>query len=209
MLEIIWRFRTSTLDDESTIIPLLQAVADTPGFEPQRYDLNQKEQWRSFDLEHAVVDALTQRTQLVRIEGGEEGQLAMIALGKREEQPTAIIRAPETQPLEPLVAKWPGLYEDLPVSSTVISSSAWRRALDSLELPPEVAAGLLGMVFGWRRGQVPGGVGDIDAQRVADSPVRLQREASHLVLWLADRPEIEDDAHRAALEYVARQFLRG
>ncbi len=209
MLELIWRFRVSTLDDESVVLPLISAIADTPGLSAKRYDLNQKEQWRSFEIERAVVDALTQRTQLIQIQGDPEGAMAMIALGKRDEQPTAIIRLPADEALSRQVSRWSALYEELPLESTVISAGAWRAALHSAGLPTEVTGALLGMVFGWRRGSVPQGIAEIvGGEDLQDTPIRLEREANHLVLWLADRPEVVDEAHRQGLEHLARRLLQ-
>ena len=208
MLELIWRFRTPTLDDDSVMLPLMSAIAETPGFSAKRYDLNQKEQWRDFDLERAVVDALTQRTQLVRIHGDRDQAMAMIAMGKREEQPTAIIRLPDGDDIDALVARWGGLYEDLPLDSTLISSGQWRNALQNSGLPSESSVGLLGMVFGWRRAAAPQAISEMELDDLPDTPVRLDREANHLVLRLADRPQIDDEDHRRALEYVARRLMR-
>jgi hypothetical protein len=209
MLELIWRLRLPTLDDESVVLPLISAIAQTPGFSAGSYDLNQKEQWRSFELERAVVDALTQRTQLMRIRGDESGVMAMIAFGKREEQPTAIIRLPDPPKLTGLVSRWPELYEDLPVESTVISDATWRHALQSAGLATEVRGGLLGMVFGWRRGAEPRDLAEIVGHdSVVNTPIRLDRESNHLVLWLSETPEISSDAHQKGLEHVARRLIR-
>lgn len=208
MLELIWRFRNATLQDESVLRPLIEAIADTPGFVPTRYDLNQREDWRDFDLDRAVVDALTQRTQLVRLQNQEGDALAMIALGKRDEQPTAIIRLPQPHDLGPLVGRWTRLYEALPLESTLVSSSEWRRALDQAQLPRQIAGVLLGMVFGWQRGVEPQGLSTIEPEDIEDSPIRITREANHLKLRLADEPGVVDDAHKRALERVARRLQR-
>jgi hypothetical protein len=208
MLELIWRLRLPTLDDESVMLPLILAMSQTPGFSPDCYDLNQKEQWRSFEPERLVVDALTQRTQLVRIQGNAEGTIAMLALGKREEQPTAIIRVPLDTPLEKVVGRWTKLYEDLPLESTLVSASGWRKSMQSAGLASDAASELMGMVFGWRRDAAPQGISQLEDERIEDTPIQLAREANHLVLWLADRPEVEDDQHRKALEYVSRRLLR-
>lgn len=209
MLELIWRFRLPTLDDESVVLPLVSEIVQTPGFSAQSYDLNQKEQWRGFELERAVVDALTQRTQLMRIRGEATGAMAMIAFGKREEQPTAIIRLPDYDDLPALVAPWTDLYEELPLESTMISDARWRRALQNTALGVEGTGGLLGMVFGWRRGAEPREIAQIVTHdSVRDTPIRLDREANHLVLWLSDNAAIASEAHKKGLEYVMRRLLR-
>ena len=208
MVEIIWRFRPRRLDDESDMTPILEAVAQTPGFEPVQYDLNQMEQWREFDLEHAVVDALTQRTQLVRVQGAEAGALAMIALGKRDEQPTAIVRLPDAADNTAHVSRLAEVFEALPIESAVISSGRWRRALQEAGLSPEAMGGLLGMVTAWRRGAIPAAVEDLDQEMLADTPVRLHREANHVQLHLADGAQVDDEAHQRALEFVSRRLLK-
>ncbi|MFW5966006.1 MAG: hypothetical protein ACOCV2_00755 [Persicimonas sp.] len=210
MLELIWRFELASLDDESVVRPLMAALEEVPDFSPDEYDLNQKEQWRTFDLDRAVVDALTQRTQLVRIADRSRDQLALVALGKHDEQPTAIVRLQEgEQPeLEKLVAAWPELYESLPLESTLVSSSNWRRALLEADLPRELTGDLLGMVFGWRRGAEPSGLTEVAEQIEANAPARLDREANHLVLWLTDAPRVGGADHRRTLRAVARTLSR-
>ncbi len=208
MLELIWRFGAPVLDDEAAILPLVSALLDVPGLSPASYDLNQKEQWRAFSPDRIVVDALTQRTQLLRIRGEQPSALAMIALGKRDEQPTAIIRLPTDDDVDALVAQWTELYEHLPVESTLISSAQWRQALQKAGVGAPEGAGLTGMIYGWRRGAEPAGIAEIDAADIADTPVQIAREANHLVLRLARRPRIDDDAHRQALTRVARRLMR-
>ena len=69
MIDIVWKLSLSTLERESEVGPLIAQIVRTEGFEPVRYDLNQRGKWKPFDFDRAVVDALTQRTQLVRIDG--------------------------------------------------------------------------------------------------------------------------------------------
>lgn len=90
MLEIIAIFSPGAIDDEETVRGVLERVAALPGMELARYDLNQMEHWRNFDLDRAVIDALTQRTQMFRAEGL---GLFYFAMGKHGEPPTAIVRA--------------------------------------------------------------------------------------------------------------------
>lgn len=210
MLELIWRFDLASLDDESVVRPLMVALKEVPDFSPDEYDLNHKEQWRPFELDHVVVDALTQRTQLVRLADRSRDQIALVALGKHDEQPTAIVRLEEgDQPdLEELVAAWSDLYETLPLESTLVSSSSWREALVEAELPRELTGDLLGMVLGWRRGFEPSELSQIVDGVELSAPVHLDREANHLVLWLADAPRIAGADHRRTLQAVARALSR-
>lgn len=55
--------------DEVFARSLLQQIEALPNFAPRRYDLNQRGQPRAWQLDHAVIDLLTQRTQLFTIEG--------------------------------------------------------------------------------------------------------------------------------------------
>lgn len=208
MLELIWRFDVAPLDDESILRPLMGALEDLPGFTPAHYDLNQKEQWRPFDLDRAVVDALTQRTQLVRLVDADRTQQVLVALGKHDEQPTAIARLDGAQDPKPHVARWSNLYDALPLRATVVTSADWRRALADAELAPDRTGDLLGMALGWRRGAEPNGLEQFDAESSGQTPVRLAREANHLVLWLAEEPAVEDARHRRDLERVARLLAR-
>jgi hypothetical protein len=90
VLEIVAIFSAGAVDDGETMDPLIALVDSVPGLELTRYDLNQMEHWRSWDPQTATIDALTQRTQVLRAEGS---GVFFFALGKHGETPTAIIRA--------------------------------------------------------------------------------------------------------------------
>lgn len=90
MLELIAVFSSGAIEDEQTVRGVLERVVAMPGTELTRYDLNQMEHWRNFDLDRAVIDTLTQRTQMFRAEGL---GLLYFALGKHGEPPTVILRA--------------------------------------------------------------------------------------------------------------------
>ncbi len=77
------------IDGTAKIRPVLEWLEALPGFAPTRYDLNAMEHWRAWDLDRAVVDALTQRTQLFRVEGT---GVFMLALGKHGEPPTVALQ---------------------------------------------------------------------------------------------------------------------
>jgi hypothetical protein len=211
MLEIIWRLRAGTLDDEARLSALIAAAAELPGLSPRQYDLNQKGQWRAFDLEHIVVDALTQRTQLVNIRG-EEGAVAMVALGKRGEQPTAIIKLPDAPSVaQDQVAAWTELYEALALVSTLISSDSWRRALAEAGVEAAEAGGMLPLAMSWRPDAVPTALRTLDAARIQGTPVSLEARDNHVVLRLADIAadralQVEGGAHKDALEYIAERL---
>ncbi len=89
MLEIVAIFSAGAVDDGETMGPLIALVDALPGLELTRYDLNQMEHWRSWEPERATIDALTQRTQVLRAEGA---GVFFFALGKHGETPTAMVR---------------------------------------------------------------------------------------------------------------------
>jgi hypothetical protein len=57
-----------------------------------RYDLDGMGSWRPWSVERACIDAMTQRTAMLRFDGPPASQ-GMLALGKRGEPPTLIARA--------------------------------------------------------------------------------------------------------------------
>jgi len=73
----------------------LEAIAEAIDAFPAdwvRYDQNLMSSWKTYSGERLVVDAQTQRTAMIRIEG-EGGAMALLALGKRGEPPTLILRS--------------------------------------------------------------------------------------------------------------------
>ncbi len=89
MLEIVAIFSAGSVDDNETMGPLFEIIDSLAGLELTRYDLNQMEHWRAWDAERATIDALTQRTQVLRAEGL---GVFFFALGKHGEIPTAVVR---------------------------------------------------------------------------------------------------------------------
>lgn len=90
MLELVAIFSVGSVDDNETMGPLFEIIDSMEGLELTRYDLNQMEHWRAWDAERATIDALTQRTQVLRAEGT---GVFFFALGKHGEIPTAVVRA--------------------------------------------------------------------------------------------------------------------
>lgn len=97
------------ITDESVARALLLLATRLPGFEPLRYDLNRRGSFRGWDLDRAIVDLLTQRTQFFVIEG-DAGEI-LIATGKHGEPPTVAL----TVDVDPEVLD--GLLASLPVRS--------------------------------------------------------------------------------------------
>jgi len=93
--EWFWILQRGALADTSTLAALLDCLSPGPWPAWARYDLDAMGQWRTFDLERVAIDAQTQRTALIRVEGTDTQ--AMLALGKRGEPPTLIVRA-DVQP---------------------------------------------------------------------------------------------------------------
>lgn len=209
MSEIIWRFDVAQLDDESVVHPVFAALEDLSGFEPVDYDLNRLEQWRDFSIGRIVVDALTQRTQLVRVRARDEAEgLAMIAMGKHDEQPTAIIRVPEAADAAAVLRGWRQLFDDLPMASAVLNDRRWRSAMDDHRLGQDVVEEISGMVIGWKRGREPSAIGSIEAELSGETPVEVLREATFVALKLADAPRLEGDEHVHDIERAIRALRR-
>jgi len=180
MIDIVWKLSVSTLERESEVRPLLELVAESDGFEPVRYDLNQRGKWRDFELDRAVVDTLTQRTQLVRIDGrgpdevADEdsiedaardvgGSRAIIATGKHDEQPTCMIRlaadGPESRlsAIEGAVDHWDAVCEALSIDRLHVTGPevrAWMTGLVDDEEWPEAQIPAA-YVVGWPSGRPP------------------------------------------------------
>lgn len=106
-MQIVIELGASSITDESVARPLLELLDAIEQFQPTRYTLNERDAWRAWDLEGAVVDLLTQRTLLFRVEG--DGGSAVIATGKQGETPTLIIESDESPELDE------GLLRRLPV----------------------------------------------------------------------------------------------
>jgi hypothetical protein len=97
-MTLVIELSISSIVDEAVARPLLELLEQLPGFGPARYDLNERQSWRSWELESAVVDLLTQRTQMFRVEG--DGGTAVIATGKHGETPTMIIEGESTSDVD-------------------------------------------------------------------------------------------------------------
>lgn len=118
MLECIAILSAGPVHDEATVRGVLERAANVAGTQFARYDLNQMEHWRTFDLDRAVIDALTQRTQMFRAEGL---GLFYFALGKHGEPPTAILRADaELEAID--IEAW---FDIDRVEELRVSTSAW------------------------------------------------------------------------------------
>lgn len=88
-MALVIQLNEQTIEDEAVARAIVEFIDALPALEPARYDLNQRENWRGWEIERATVDLLTQRTQLFRVEG--EGGNVMVATGKHGEVPTIAI----------------------------------------------------------------------------------------------------------------------
>ncbi len=206
-MEIIWRLQGHTLDTEARVRPLIEQIEKIPGFQPAHYDLNQKEQWRGFDLDRTVVDALTQRTQLVRIRGESGESLAVIALGKRGPEPTTVIRLDVDVAPEEIVSHWEELVDEAPVRASLLTSDDWQERIEATdidwswdEFPPA-------LVCGWSRDDKPDDLEDALESVPMGTPVRLEQHSGFVALWLAPDGEIEGPSHERALRALADHGL--
>lgn len=101
--EASWRYRMGPVESQATARAILESVGDILSMEPAAYELNGRGQWRPFELQHLLIDMVTQRTQLVRLaeeRGSEDGGASvLIATGKHGEPPQAFATWREEWPL--------------------------------------------------------------------------------------------------------------
>lgn len=218
MLEIIWRLRAKVLTDEAELRALICAVVELPGMQAAQYDLNRKEQWRKFDLTHTVVDALTQRTQLLVIRGRGDradasGPQAMFALGKHGEQPTVIIRLPDAPGVaEQVIEGWGDLYDTIELESTFLMSTARRATMAQAGMDVPAIDGALAMA--WDPTQIPAGLRKMDRACLAGTPIALNSHATHWLVDFGQAQMLPDDlakgsAYRGALRDLNAHLLNG
>ena len=211
MLEQIWRHDTEILDTDDKLRPILEQIAAIPEFVPVDYDLNQKEQWRDFDAERTLVDGLTQRTQLLRIRGEGEGEVAMVAMGKHGEEPTTVIRLSEErrQRLDAYVDAWDALFDEVSLRVALITSPTWRQTLDQAGITWEDAAITPAMVLAWPRRGIPAVIEQLEAELAADGPAHLDQRRFGQILWLAPDGDLEGRAHRRQIGRIAERLSSG
>ncbi len=195
MYEIIWRFSANTLDRDAVVRPIFEQLRASDLIEPAHYDLNQKEQWRVFDLERVIVDALTQRTQLVRVRAEEERSMAMIAMGKHGEEPTAVLRVSSEHPLVEVTAEWPRIFEELPVRMTLVTSPDWRDTVEASGLDWDEDRLPIALACGWPSHATPDWLPSIDVA----PPVTVEHPDGCSILTLAPDGQIVDADHRQML----------
>ena len=191
MIEVLIRMEAGrALDEERRVGPLLAALCRAPGLEPVRYDLNGMGNWRSVAVEDEaqqrklVVDAMTQRTQLVRIEGEGEA-LAMVALGKHGEPPTAVLRLPwPPGSLQDLVGLWRGLDAEVGTRRVTVTAPEWREALGGAGAAE--ASEVPGMVEGWCGAE---GRAMVEGSALDGARLVRDRATGWWELWWADGRE--------------------
>jgi len=199
MHEIIWRLADDTLDTDDAVRPIFEQIAAVDFFEPSVYDLNQKQQWRDFDLDRTVVDALTQRTQLVRLRGAGAREMAMVAMGKHGEEPTVVIRVPAARGVDALTDGWPALFETLSLRMTIVTSPDWRDAVEEAGIEWDEDRLPVATACGWPAADRPTWLDDLET----GVPISVDVGDICASLMLAPNGELEDDAHRDRLETVA------
>jgi len=196
MYEIIWRFSADTLDRDPVVRPIFEQIAASELLEPAHYDLNQKEQWRVFDLERVIVDALTQRTQLVRVRASDNHSMAMIAMGKHGEEATAVLRVSSEHPLANVTAEWPRVFEELPVRMTLITSPDWRDTVEASGLDWDEDRLPIALACGWPADDTPTWLAGLDL----NPPVSLEQTDRCSILTLAPDGRIVGADHRRMLD---------
>lgn len=205
MYESIWRIGGGALDREDRVEPIFELLPRIPGFTPDDYDLNQKEQWRDFDRRRTAVDALTQRTQLVRVRGDRQGVVAMVAMGKHGEQPTVVVRLPDAPPLAELVDLWDPVAAELDLEAALVTAESLRDAMEVEGIYWEETDLTPAMVVGWPRRRAPEWLESVrrgDEPFDAADPVSVESRELCEVLWLAPEGTIAGEAHRRALRRI-------
>lgn len=125
IFELFWVFDTGSLLIERNVREAL-SILDLGAARWTRYDLDGMQNWRGYDLQRVTIDALTQRTAYVRVDG-EDGAMALVAMGKRGEPPTLMVRSTsEHAQLERLLRTT--LTWELPIKRAGISPVAAREA---------------------------------------------------------------------------------
>ncbi len=205
MIEIVWRLDHEVLDSEQVMGPLLDAICGVPGFEAASYDVNGRDQWRGFERVHAVVDALTQRTQWLRIAGVDGVSLAMVAMGKHGEVPAMMMQlgAVDVGRMDELTADWGTVFEAVGVVYGSLSSAAWRSALVDAGVAVREQGESVGMVQAWGVGSEPANWLEIVAVVDRCEAMRRYQGGDLEILVLSDQEKIVDDEHAVALGTVS------
>ncbi|MFU8805949.1 MAG: hypothetical protein ACNA8W_19205, partial [Bradymonadaceae bacterium] len=183
-MDMIWELEGGPLRTESVARVLVEEIEATPGFEPRRYDMNQRGVYRDYDRDHLVVDTLTQRTQIVRIESSTPGELAVVATGKHGEQPVMMMKWSPTHddPLQ-VTARWDEVFERLPLGRALLSSPGWQSgAGPSLGLP--------GFAFGYPHSRIADSALEEFEDLAHASMIRLDRYPSYMRVILSPTAEL-------------------
>jgi hypothetical protein len=199
MADVIYRLDLQTLESHEVMARLVESMRRLPGFVPREYDMNRRGQWREWDREHAIVDALTQRTQIFEIRGDDEASAA-VATGKHGEPPQAIVRlAGEVDP-EEVASTWADIDGELPLVRVALTTGELRRSFSELGIQGHPAEGELeaAALIGWP-GKMPQSV-ERRLDSLPDGPIRRQRLGAVELLWICPAMDVEDEAHRTQLK---------
>lgn len=199
MADVIYRLDLQTLESHEVMARLVDSMGQLPGFVPREYDMNRRGQWREWDREHAIVDALTQRTQIFEIRGDDEVSAA-VATGKHGEPPQAIVRlAGEVDP-EEVARAWADIDGELPLVRLALTTGDLRRSFAELGIQGQPGKGELepAGLIGWP-GTMPQSV-ERRLDALPEGPIRRQRLGAVELLWICPAMGVEDGAHRTQLE---------
>ena len=155
-LELIVSLKEPTaLTRREAFEALLDLVERAPGFEPATYDVNMYGTPRAWSRDRVRVDAQTQRTQVLRVDGVGGEALAMLALGKHDEPATLAIRWSKGDAASP-----PELLERFrPWLELAYGGGAASALRICRVLASQGEAGLRGVrMIAWPAGQGPAGV---------------------------------------------------
>lgn len=102
-MAVVIELDIEVIDDSRIAGKIVDFIEALPRFTPEQYDLNQRGTPRKWDRELAIVDMLTQRTQLFSVD-----DVVLVATGKHGEPPTiAINRDIDDHTLKPLLKPLP------------------------------------------------------------------------------------------------------
>jgi hypothetical protein len=161
--------------------------------------MNRRGQWREWDTDRAIVDALTQRTQIFEIRGPDDVSAA-VATGKHGERPQAIVRLPEDTDPNDVADAWANTDAALPLNRVLLTTASLRRAFGSLGVDANGRDDALepAACIAW-----PGTLPSELARRcdtLGEGPVARQTRGPVEILWLCPEGSIDGEVHRTQLE---------
>ncbi len=191
--------RTQSIHHLRAIIHLM---LDLPSFNPTRYDLSHHESWRTFDPEKVCIDALSQRIDLIRIQGTSPSQLAMITNGSPDIPPMFMVSFPEdnlsaTSLQDILLRPLPTLP---PFKWLAVTSSSWKTSCSSSPLLSGTSSRIpLAVTLAIPQTHTPTSL----QQLKLATPITTRTVEPNINLWtLAPQQTLESDDHERSIQAI-------